>query len=105
MTFNRKKFEKSKKEFAFLQSRDKKLQKITKDFIIQSDKFNYGFQWTWLGLPIIQLPADIILIQEIIFKCKPDIIIETGIAHGGSVIFNASMLALLEYCEAEKNNS
>jgi cephalosporin hydroxylase len=50
--------------------------------------------------PIIQLPQDIIALQEIIWKVKPDIIIETGIAHGGSLAFSASMLALLDYCDA-----
>ena len=47
MTFNRKKFEESKIKYAFSHSKDKKLQKVCKDFIVQSDKFNYGYQWTW----------------------------------------------------------
>jgi cephalosporin hydroxylase len=56
----------------------------------------YMYNFTWLGRPIIQLPVDIIALQEIIWKVKPDLIIETGIAHGGSLVFNASMLALLD---------
>jgi cephalosporin hydroxylase len=51
----------------------------------------YVYSFTWLGLPIIQLPEDMLRIQEVIFKVKPDVIIETGIAHGGSLIFYASL--------------
>lgn len=61
---------------------------------------NYMYNYEALGRPIIQLPADIIAMQEIIWEVKPDLIIETGIAHGGSLIFNASVLALLDYCDA-----
>jgi len=53
-------------------------------------KYSYGF--SWLGRPIIQIPEDLLLIQEVIFVNKPDTIIETGIAHGGSLIFYASIL-------------
>lgn len=68
-----------------------------------------GLQWTkvaaenrlsyeidWLGIPVIQTPADLILMQELIFRIQPDIIIETGIAHGGSLIFYASLMELLD---------
>lgn len=58
-------------------------------------KYKYTYNFNWLGRPIIQLPEDMILMQEIIFRVKPDLIIETGIAHGGSLIFSASMLELL----------
>jgi cephalosporin hydroxylase len=61
-----------------------------------SDKYSYNF--SWLGRPIIQYPQDIIAMQEIIWNVKPDLIIETGIAHGGSLIFHASMLELLAAC-------
>jgi cephalosporin hydroxylase len=53
-----------------------------------------------MGRPIIQYPQDMVAIQELIWKVKPDLIIETGIAHGGSLILSASMLALIDYCEA-----
>jgi len=52
-------------------------------------KYVYGF--TWLGRPIIQLPEDMIRIQEVIYRVKPDVIIETGVAHGGSLVFYASL--------------
>jgi len=55
----------------------------------------YSYNFTWLGLPIIQFPQDIIAMQELIWCVKPDLIIETGIAHGGSLIFSASMLELI----------
>ena len=61
-----------------------------------SDKYSYNFHW--LGRPIIQYPQDMVAMQEIIFEVKPDLIVETGIAHGGSLIFYASMLELMAVC-------
>lgn len=61
-------------------------------------KYMYNFEY--LGRPIIQLPNDILAMQELIWQIKPDLIIETGIAHGGSLILSASMLSLLDYCDA-----
>lgn len=52
-------------------------------------KYPYGF--SWLGRPIIQLPEDMITVQEVIYRVKPDVIVETGIAHGGSLIYSASL--------------
>jgi cephalosporin hydroxylase len=57
---------------------------------------NYQYNFDWLGRPIIQFPSDIVAMQELIWSVKPDLIIETGIAHGGSLIFSASMMALLD---------
>ena len=61
---------------------------------------NYTYNFCWLGRPIIQVPQDIVAMQELIWEINPDLIIETGIAHGGSIIFSASMLAQLDMCEA-----
>jgi cephalosporin hydroxylase len=58
-------------------------------------RYNYSYHFTWMGRPIIQLPQDILAVQEIIWNVKPDLIVETGVAHGGSLIFCASMLALI----------
>jgi cephalosporin hydroxylase len=69
-------------------------------FMLESIAARYSYNFEWLGRPVIQYPQDIVAIQEIIWDVKPDLIIETGIAHGGSLILSASMLALLEYCEA-----
>ena len=60
----------------------------------------YSYNFTWLDRPIIQYPQDMMAMQELIWQVKPDLIIETGIAHGGSLIFSASMLALLDMCDA-----
>jgi cephalosporin hydroxylase len=60
----------------------------------------YVYNFEWLGRPIIQLPQDMVALQEIVWAVRPDLIIETGIAHGGSLILSASMLALLDYCDA-----
>lgn len=70
------------------------------DFIISSFENKYSYNFTCLSRPIIQYPQDIVAMQELIWQVKPDLIIETGIAHGGSLILSASMLALLDYCEA-----
>ena len=72
---------------------------LAKEFFSLSHKNKYSYNFSWLGRPIIQYPQDIIALQEIIFKVQPDLIIETGIAHGGSLIFSASMLALLDLME------
>ena len=66
-------------------------------------KANYVYNFTWLGVPIVQIPQDLQALQEIIWQVKPDLIIETGIAWGGSLIFSASMLSILEDC-GEINN-
>lgn len=60
----------------------------------------YSYNFAWLGRPIIQYPQDIVAMQELIWLIRPDLIIETGIAHGGSLIFSASMLAQLDMCDA-----
>ena len=67
----------------------------TKKFMIESTPAKYSYNFSWMGRPIIQYPQDILAMQEIIWRVKPDLIIETGIAHGGSLIFYASMLELL----------
>ena len=57
--------------------------------------YDYSYLWTWMGAPIIQMPADIMATQEVIWATKPDIVIETGVARGGSVLFMASILELM----------
>jgi cephalosporin hydroxylase len=69
--------------------------KKSKDLIYDLDVYDYNYLWTWMGVPIIQLPADIMATQEVIWKTKPDIIIETGVARGGSLIFMASILEII----------
>ncbi|MHA7816750.1 MAG: cephalosporin hydroxylase family protein [Pseudohaliea sp.] len=69
-------------------------------FTRASTRPKYSYNFFWQGRPIIQYPQDIVAMQEIIWQSRPDLIIETGIAHGGSLVFSASMLALLDYCDA-----
>ncbi len=69
-------------------------------FILDSVEDKYSYNFSWLSRPIIQYPQDVVAVQELIWQIKPDLIIETGIAHGGSLIFSASMLALLDLCDA-----
>jgi len=68
-------------------------------FMRESTVPKYSYNFEWMGRPIIQYPQDIVAMEEIIWQVKPDLIIETGIAHGGSLIFSASMLALLDVCD------
>lgn len=60
-----------------------------------SDRHDYSYMWRWLGLPIIQMPTDIVLTQEIIWENRPQVIVETGVARGGSAILHSSMLQLV----------
>ncbi|MBX2939235.1 MAG: cephalosporin hydroxylase family protein [Ferruginibacter sp.] len=69
--------------------------KAAKDFNVASNSAQYSYNFTWMGRPIIQYPQDMIAMQEIIWRVQPDLIIETGIAHGGSLIYYASILELM----------
>ena len=77
---------------------DLNLQKSAQKFIEASTSPKYSYNFLWLGRPIIQYPQDIVAMQEIIWEIKPDLMIETGIAHGGSLIFYASLLELNAIC-------
>ncbi len=71
-----------------------------RNYLLESVVTKYSYNFSWLGRPIIQYPQDIVAMQELIWDIKPDLIIETGIAHGGSLVFSASMLALLDLTDA-----
>jgi len=75
-----------------------KLKSLVHEFMLASVQRKYSYNFSWLGRPIIQYPQDIIAMQELIWSIQPDLIIETGIAHGGSLIFSASMLELNATC-------
>jgi len=81
------------------------LQQAGLDFTRISTMPKYSYNYFWLGRPIIQYPQDMVAMQELIWQIKPDLIIETGIAHGGSLILSASMLSLLDYCDAIKQGT
>ncbi len=74
---------------------DAGLQAAARATFMGSCRHGYSYNFTWLGRPIIQYPQDIMAIQEIIWQVKPDLIIETGVAHGGSLILSASILELI----------
>ncbi|MET0466928.1 MAG: cephalosporin hydroxylase family protein [Chitinophagaceae bacterium] len=71
------------------------LQEAARSFNTESNKAQYSYNFKWMGRPVIQYPQDILAMQELIWEIKPDLIIETGIAHGGSLIFYASILELI----------
>lgn len=75
------------------------LKSAAQAFMQASIESKYSYNFTWLGRPIIQYPQDMIAMQEIVWETKPDLIVETGIAHGGSLIYYASLLELIGYGE------
>ncbi len=77
---------------------DKDVQALSRIWSRETNQHKYTYNFSWLGRPIIQYPQDMVAMQEIIWDVKPDLIIETGIAHGGSLIFYASMLELVASC-------
>ena len=83
---------------ALRQGADCELKNLSLNLLRQAAQYKYGYDFKWLGRPIIQLPQDTVAMQEIIWQVQPDLIIETGIAHGGSLIFSASMLELNAAC-------
>jgi len=93
-------FKKEKAERVAKNANNNNLSKAARAFMAQSLLPQYSYNFEWLGRPIIQYPQDMAAMQELIWEIKPDLIIETGIAHGGSLIFSASMLAILDMCEA-----
>jgi len=68
---------------------------LSQQWFEESVRQRYSYQFSWLGIPIIQYPQDLVALQEIIWRVQPELIIETGIAHGGSLIYYASLLAML----------
>jgi cephalosporin hydroxylase len=71
------------------------LEALSKLWMIEATRSKYAYNLTWLGRPIIQVPQDMVAMQEILFTQRPEIIIETGVAHGGSLVYYASLLELL----------
>ena len=77
------------------QGKNEELLAVSNRFAAETIRAGYSYNFTWMGRPIIQYPQDMIAMQEIIWDIKPDLIIETGIAHGGSIIYYASILELI----------
>ena len=93
-------FSQERVEAIKVMGRDANVRNQATDFVRDTAKYKYSYNFEWMGRPIIQYPQDMIAMQELIWEIKPDLIIETGIAHGGSLIMNASMLAMLDLCDA-----
>lgn len=74
---------------------DPHMRALTREWFLESAKHRYSYHFSWMGRPVIQYPQDMMAMQELIWAVKPDLIVETGIAHGGSLIFYASMLQLI----------
>jgi cephalosporin hydroxylase len=74
---------------------DRELVALSQRWFDAASRYQYSYHFRWLGLPIIQLPQDIVALQEIIWRTRPELVIETGIARGGSLVFYASMMRLL----------
>lgn len=77
---------------------DRQLNQLTSEWLARAQELGYSYNFDWLGLPIIQYPQDIVAMQELVWAIKPDLIIETGIARGGSAIFYSSLLELNAIC-------
>ncbi len=92
---DRQEFEKKKREQALALGKDTAALALSSRMFDTLDKYDYSYLWSWMGVPIIQMPADIMATQEVIWKTKPDVIIECGVARGGSVLFMASILELI----------
>jgi len=81
------------------------LTRAAESFFLESVRARYSYNWFWMGRPIIQYPQDICAMQELIWKVRPDVVVETGIAHGGSLIMSASLLAMLDLCDATETGT
>jgi cephalosporin hydroxylase len=88
-------FVEERKERVAVNGSNEALKQAAESFNLQSNKAKYSYNFSWLGRPVIQYPQDIMAMQELIWQIQPDLIIETGIAHGGSLIFYASILELI----------
>lgn len=83
-------------------SGDQDWKDLSAQWLSKAFEHKYMYNFCFMGRPIIQLPADIVAFQEVVWDVQPDLIIETGIAHGGSLVLSAGMLALIDYCEAAR---
>jgi cephalosporin hydroxylase len=81
------------------QATDQTITQPAEQFFARSHQLQYSYNFAWLSRPIIQYPQDIVAFQELVSQIKPDLIIETGIAHGGSLVLSASLLSLLDVME------
>lgn len=88
-------FEDRNREVIGRMSLDAAMRELSRAWFDAASRHEYSYHFTWLGRPIIQFPQDIVALQEILWRSRPDLVVETGIAHGGSLILSASILQLL----------
>src|SRR6476620_7325042 len=98
-------FQEEVKKRVNTQSDNLELKEATKKFLKETIMSGYSYNFSWMGRPIIQYPQDMIAMQELVWEIQPDLIIECGIAHGGSLIMSASLLANIDYCNAAKEGT
>jgi cephalosporin hydroxylase len=95
MIDDRVRFEEERREAAARMAADEELAREALALNVSADRHDWSYQWSWLGLPVIQMPPDIVVLQEVIWETRPLLVIETGIARGGSLVLYASILELL----------
>ncbi|MEK9950898.1 MAG: cephalosporin hydroxylase family protein [Curvibacter sp.] len=100
MTTPEEQFARERQQRLAAYAQDPSLRALSRQWLQETMSKKYVYNFDWLGRPIIQYPQDMVAIQELVWRVRPDLIIETGIAHGGSLILSASMLAMLDMCEA-----
>lgn len=98
-------FEQERRDRLTAYAYDDAFQALSRDWLQASMQRQYVYNFDWMGRPIIQYPQDIVAMQELVWRVRPDLIIETGIAHGGSLVLSASLLALLDLTEAIETSS
>jgi cephalosporin hydroxylase len=96
-------FEVEKKKSISAYRKEFQWQELTAKWMEKAFEQKYMYNFEWMGRPIIQVPTDMMAFQEIVWQVKPDIIVETGIAHGGSIIYSASLMAMLDVCDSIEN--
>lgn len=92
---DRAEFEAAKRTSSLALGRDREAFAASIEAIVAADKHRYAYLWSFLGVPIIQLPADVMALQEIVWRTKPDVVVETGVARGGSLILFSALLTLI----------
>jgi cephalosporin hydroxylase len=94
-TDDRAEFEATKRTMATRMAADAGLAERAHELRAAADAHDWSYQWSWLGLPIIQMPPDVLVLQELIWEHRPQVVVETGVARGGSVILSSSILQLI----------
>jgi len=92
---DRKEFEAARRESAERMRADEHLRSLAHELYRDADAHDWPYQWSWLGLPVIQMPPDIVALQEAIWAARPQLVIETGVARGGSLVLSATVLEIL----------